>query len=119
VRQAERGNAKYQTYLGYMYQTGQNVPQDYHLAAHWYIAAAERGDIHGQHLLGLLYNLGLGVRQDFVEAYKWLNLAAAGAGGDDRDYYARMRDAVASKLSLLEIYDAQRRARDWTAARVR
>jgi TPR repeat protein len=65
-------------------------------------------------LLGLLYDRGQGVPLDYVEAHKWLNLAAARAGRDDRDYYVRMRNAVASKLTRAQIYEAQRRARDWT-----
>jgi TPR repeat protein len=114
VRLAERGSARYQTYLGYMYETGRGVPQDYHLAAYWYRLAAEQGDIRAQHLLGLLYDRGQGVPLDYVEAHKWLNLSAARAGRADRDYYVRMRNAVASKLTRAQIYEAQRRARDWT-----
>jgi hypothetical protein len=117
VRLAERGSARYQTYLGYMYETGRGVPQDYHLAAYWYRLAAEQGDVRAQHLLGLLYDRGQGVPLDYIEAHKWLNLAAARAGGGDRDYYVRMRNAVASKLTRAQIYDAQRRARDWTLGR--
>lgn len=117
VRLAERGSARYQTYLGYMYETGRGVPQDCHLAAYWYRLAAERGDVRAQHLFGLLYDRGQGVPLDYVEAHKWLNLAAARAEGRDRDYYVRMRNAVASKLTRAQIHDAQRRARDWTLGR--
>jgi hypothetical protein len=115
-RFAERGSALYQTYLGYMYETGQGVPQDYHLAAYWYRLAAEQGHVRAQHLLGLLYDRGQGVPLNYVEAHKWLNLAAARAAAGDRDYYVRIRNAVASKLTRAQIYDAQRRARDWTLA---
>jgi hypothetical protein len=117
VRLAARGSARYQTYLGYMYETGRGVPQDYHLAAKWYRLAAEQGDVHAQHLLGLLYDRGQGVPLDYVEAHKWLNLSAASAAGVDRDYFVRMRNAVASKLTRDQIYEAQRRARDWTLGR--
>jgi hypothetical protein len=116
-RLAGRGSALYQTYLGYMYETGQGVPQDYHLAAYWYRLAAEQGHVRAQHLLGLLYDRGQGVPLNYVEAHKWLNLAAAGSARDDRDYYVRIRNAVASKLTRAEIYDAQRRARDWKLGR--
>jgi uncharacterized protein len=114
VRLAEHGNARYQTALGYMYETGQNFPQDYYLAALWYRRAAERGDVRAQHLLGLLYDRGQGVPLNYVEAHKWLNLAAARAASGDRDYFVRIRNAVASKLTRAEIYEAQRRAREWT-----
>src|SRR4051794_27240753 len=116
VRSAELGSAKYQAVLGYMYETGRGVPQDYHLAAYWYRCAAEQGFAPAQHLLGLLYDRGQGVPLDYVEAHKWLNLAAARAAANNRDYYVRLRNAVASKLTRGQIYDAQQRARDWTLA---
>ena len=116
-RLAGRGNAVYQTNLGYMYETGQGVPQDYRLAAAWYYLAAEQGYVRAQHLLGMLYDKGQGVRPDHVEAHKWLNLAAARANRADRDYFTRIRNAVASKLSRDQTYEAQRRAREWQAQR--
>jgi TPR repeat protein len=114
VRLAERGNAKYQLYLGYMYETGRNFPQDYQLAALWYRRAADQGNVHAQYLLGLLYDRGQGVPLNYVEAHKWLNLAAARAGSGDRDYFVRIRNAIASKLTRAEIYESQLRAREWT-----
>ena len=44
MRLAEAGNASYQAELGYMYEIGVGVPQDYHLAAAWYYRAAEQGN---------------------------------------------------------------------------
>jgi TPR repeat protein len=117
VQLAERGSARYQTVLGYMYEIGRGVPQDYRLAALWYRRAAEQGYVRAQHLLGLLYDRGQGVPLDYVEAHKWLNLAAARAASGDRDYFVRIRNAVASKLSRGQIYEAQRRAREWSLGR--
>ena len=117
VRSAELGSARYQAVLGYMYEAGRGVPQDYHLAAFWYRQAAEQGNVRAQHLLGLLYDRGQGVPLDYVEAHKWLNLAAARASSGDRDYFVRIRNAVASKLTRHQIYDAQRRARVWALGR--
>jgi len=65
-------------------------------------------------ILGLLYDRGQGVPLNYVEAHKWLNLAAARAGSGDRDYFVRIRNAVASKLTRAQIYESQQRARDWT-----
>jgi len=119
VRSAERGNARAQAVLGFMYEFGRGIPQDYVLAARWYLRAAAQGEPHGQHLLGLLYDKGRGVPEDAVEAYKWLNLAAARAGLRDRDYYIRMRDAIASKMDRYSIAEGQRRARAWWPVRER
>jgi TPR repeat protein len=110
---AERGNPQAQTQLGVMYEKGVGVPQDYYLAAQWYHRAAEQGDPQAQHRLGILFNKGFGVRVNFIEAYKWLNLAAARMRTSDRGYYARIRDAVASKLSYAELSDGQLRASLW------
>ncbi|WP_431204246.1 tetratricopeptide repeat protein [Bradyrhizobium betae] len=76
---AERGIAPAQTYLGFLFETGRGVPQNYTEAAMWYRRAAEQGDSRAQYSLGLLYDRGQGVPQDIVEASKWLNLSAAAA----------------------------------------
>jgi hypothetical protein len=112
--EAERGSPVAQTYLGYMYQYGLGVPRDYVLATSWLHQAAEQGEPTGQFLLGLLFDKGYGVPLDWVEAEVWLNLAAAHAGPRQQDYYARVRDAVAQKLTLNQLAEAQRRASVWT-----
>jgi TPR repeat protein len=61
-----------------------------------------------------MYDKGQGVRQDAVLAHKWLILAAAHAGQRQREYYARLRDAVASKMSSAQIALAQQLALEWT-----
>jgi TPR repeat protein len=48
---AERGNAAAQSYLGYMFETGRGVPQNYTEAAMWYRRAAEQGDGLAQYSL--------------------------------------------------------------------
>lgn len=111
---AHRGSPRHQAYLGFMYEHGRGVPQDYKRAAQWYHLAAQAGDPRGQHWLGMLYNKGFGVPASYIQAHKWLNLAAAGASDADRDYFIRMRDAVATKLNRPASYEAQRRARDWS-----
>jgi len=112
--EAERGSQVAQTYLGYMYQYGLGVPQNYVLAASWLHQAAEQGEPTGQFLLGLLFDKGYGVPQDWMEAEIWLSLAAAHEGGKQQDYFARVRDAVAQKLTLNQLAETQRRASAWT-----
>jgi uncharacterized protein len=113
VLEAERGSPVAQTYIGYMYQCGLGVPRDYVLATSWLHQAAGQGEPTGQFLLGLLFDKGYGVPQDWVEAEVWLNLAAAHVTGMQQDYFARVRDAVAQKLTLDQIAEAQRRASAW------
>jgi uncharacterized protein len=111
--EAERGSAVAQTYLGYMYQYGLGVPRDYVIASSWLHQAAEQGEPTGQFLLGLLFDKGYGVPIDWVEAEVWLNLAAAHAPLQQQDYFARVRDSVAAKLTLNQLAETQRRAAAW------
>lgn len=119
MRRAQHGNAEAQTYLGYMYSNGRGVPQDYAAAALWLRRAADQGYPTGQFLLGLLYDKGHGLKQDFPEAYFWLNLAAAHASIRQRDYWTRIRNAVAGKLTLDELANTQNRAVAWRPTRER
>ena len=114
---AERGSAVAQSYLGYMFETGRGVPQNYTEAAMWYRRAAEQGDSLAQYSLGLLYDRGQGVPRDIIEASKWLNLSTAAAPLRARDARARIRDAVTTKMTRGEIAQARLRALEWAPSR--
>ena len=79
---AEQGNVQAEGIVGWMYNVGKGVPQDYTEAAKWYRLAAEQGNVHAEGKLGWLYNSGEGVPQDYTEAVKWYRLAAE--QGDDQ-----------------------------------
>ena len=108
-----RGSAHAIGLLGFRYENGFGVPQNYIAAADLYLRAAEQGDVFAQCRLGLSYDKGHGVRQDFILAYKWLDLAAAKAPRREHDFYLRLRDAVASKMSLAQVSEGQRLALMW------
>jgi uncharacterized protein len=110
---AERGSCTAQTYLGYMRQYGLGVTRDYVIAASWFHQASVQGEPTAQFLLGLLYDKGFGVPKDWVEAEVWLNLAAAHADQGHRDYWTRVRDSVAQKLTLDQLAEANLRASAW------
>ncbi|MBR1175265.1 sel1 repeat family protein [Bradyrhizobium sp. KB893862 SZCCT0404] len=114
---ALRGDPRAQALLGFMFENGYGAPQVYYTAASLYQAAALRGNPFGQAMLGLMYDKGHGVPQDFILAYKWLNLAAGRSSKHERDYVLRLRNAVASKMSSLQIAEGQRLAMLWVAAR--
>jgi TPR repeat protein len=116
---ARRGNASAQTYLGFLFETGRGVPQNYPEAAIWYRCAAEQGDSLAQYSLALLYDKGQGVPQDIVEANKWLNLSTAAAPRGAREARARLRDAVTTKMTRGEIARARLRALEWVPTRER
>jgi TPR repeat protein len=113
---ARRGNARALALLGFLYEQGLGEPKAYPAAANLYAQGAERGDPFAQAMLGLMYDKGHGVPRDFVLAYKWLNLAAAHASGRQHEVFARLRDAVASKMSDNEIAEGQRLALYWIPA---
>jgi uncharacterized protein len=115
---ALRGSARAQALLGLMYENGFGVPQAYDAAADLYQRAAVQGDPFAQSRLGLIYDKGHGVPQNVILSYKWLDLAAAHATKRERDYYLRLRDAVASKMSSDQIVEGQRLALIWAPGRL-
>jgi len=110
---ARRGDARAETYLGFMYENGRGVPQNMDEAARWLRSAAVAGDPLAQFIFADLWDKGFGVRQDPVTAEVWFNLAAARAGGRSRDHWERMRDEVAATLTLDELAAVRRRALAW------
>jgi uncharacterized protein len=114
---ALRGDARAQAFLGFLYENGYGAPQAYDAAADLYIRAAASGNPFGQAMLGLMYDKGHGVPQDFILAYKWLDLAAARASLRERDYFLRLRNAVASKMSPAQISEGQHLALIWAPGR--
>jgi len=114
---AQRGNARAQAMLGFMYANGRGVPQSYDVAVDWYLQSAEHGDPTGQYLLGLMYDKGFGVTPDVILAHKWLNLAAAHAPRQNRENVLRLRDALASKMTRAQLDLAQQLAVDFVPSR--
>jgi len=113
----ERGSPRALGQLGFRYENGFGVPQDYVAAADLYRRAAEQGDTFAQSRLGLSYDRGHGVPLDDILAYKWLNLAAARAPRSQRRFYLTLRNAVASKMSLAQVSEGQRLAMIWAGNR--
>jgi len=114
LQSAERGDARAQTILGFMFATGRGAPQNYVLAVYWYTRAAEQGNPDAQYQLGVCYDLGKGVAVDWILAHKWLNLSTARTRArEERDFRARMRDAVATKLGPPSLAIAQNLAIAW------
>lgn len=77
--------------------------------------ALERADTEqtGEALydLGILFSTGQGVEMDYVEAHKWFNLAALRGVIEARDWRAE----IAREMSMDQIAEAQRQAREWLA----
>jgi uncharacterized protein len=104
---AHGGDVRAQARLCFMFQAGLGVVQSFAVAADFCHTAAEQGDPNAQYLLGLMYDKGQGVGRDVVLAYMWLNLAAAGGAPSVRPAYARIRDAVATKMTPAQLQYGQ------------
>ena len=102
-KSAEKGDACAQCNLGWMYHTGQGVPQDYQQAVYWYTKAAEQGSASAQCNLGVMYAKGQGVPQNYKYAYVWSNLAAS-KGLENAKHN---RDLFAEKLTPQTLAEAQ------------
>ena len=114
---AEQGNFLAQYDLGFMYDTGDGVPQDDARAVRWYRLGAEQGHALAQFYLGLAYAEGQGAPEDDIQAHMWYTLAAAGAPDNERRLQmAADRDDVAQRMRPAQIAEAQRLAREWDAA---
>jgi hypothetical protein len=68
LKAAEQGMAGAQWMVGFFYERGQGVPQDFAKAAKWYRKTVELGDAAAQYSLGWSYYRGQGVSQDCVRA---------------------------------------------------
>ncbi len=110
---AEQGNAETRFILGLMYDNGRGVAQDHAMAVKWYRKAAEQGIAKAQFNLGVSYEDGQGVPQNYMLAYMWFDLASSALEGEGRERAIKNRNAVASKLTLEQIADAQLLAREW------
>jgi len=76
IRQrALQGDPHAQFAIGTRYAVGENEPQDYAIAARWFLKAAEQGLVLAQDNLGAYYWAGRGVPKDVVKAYYWSSVA--------------------------------------------
>ena len=99
---AESGDSDAQINLANMYFDDNGVPLDDVESLKWYLLAANQGNADAQIALGFLYKYGEAVRFDYVQAYNWFDLA-----GSDSD-----RDIVATMMTVAEISEAQKLARE-------
>ena len=97
---AEQGDAAAQIQLGFTYEHGKGVPQDYKEAVKWYLKAAEQGNAIGQFNLGVMYEHGKGVPQDYEEALNWYRKAAEQATPQGRAVWANVHPMVKALLRI-------------------
>ena len=74
--EAEEGNLQAKSNIGYMYEHGWGVPQDYQKAMTWYKEAAKGSLSEAEYNVGILYHNGYGVAKNNSEAKNWFQKAA-------------------------------------------
>lgn len=77
-RAADKGDARSQHSIGYMYESGNGTALDYVRAMASYRQAAAQGTAASANSIGALYMRGLGVPADHHEAVNWFRKAAEG-----------------------------------------
>ena len=83
---ADQGNTQSMYMLGWLYDTGYGVAQDYVKAREWFEKAADKGQADAMYNLGRLYGYGHGVAQDYVKAREWFEKAADKGQADAMTY---------------------------------
>jgi uncharacterized protein len=71
-----RSSKESQRIIGQFFLAGNNVPQNYEEALHWYELAAKGGDAEAQSELAFLYFTGNFIEQDYERAKYWFDIAA-------------------------------------------
>lgn len=105
---AAQGSGLAQHFLGQAYNLGRGIPQDNVEAVLWYKLAAAQGLKDAQTILGVCYENGQGIPQDYIRAHLWYNLAAA----QGQIIATHNREAIAKKMTLAQIAEAQKLARE-------
>lgn len=104
LQQARSGDPSAQTYIGYLYHTGQGLPRDPKQAAQWFRQAAWQGHADAQYNLGVLHTLGEGVAPDPQLATRWYQAAAR-----------QGHPAACYRMGIAHYY-GEGAERDWRAA---
>ena len=105
---AEQGDADVQYNLGWMYQNGEGVLQDYAEAVKWFRLSAKQGETDAQNNLGVMYQSGFGVLQSNVMAHMWSNIASA----NGHPTSGNLRAFLVERMSNADISAAQQMARE-------
>jgi uncharacterized protein len=110
---ADRGAPHAFNAVGELYLRHSDIQRSRATALDWFLRGAQLDNSAAMYNVGILYVLGDGVVRDEVEAYKWFDLAAAAGVGDDRDKAVLARQAVAERLTPLQVQTAKVEARQW------
>ncbi|MDP3119628.1 MAG: tetratricopeptide repeat protein [Sulfuricurvum sp.] len=103
LKSAHQGNTVAQCRLGFTYEHGDGVAQDYTIAIHWYSKSAKQGNAEAQFRLGTMYYNGKGVMKNNMIAYALYSL---------NNDTGSLRDLTAQDLTTEQINQAQALTRE-------
>lgn len=113
---AEKGDAKAQYFMGFLYHHGYGMKRDEVEASKWFRMAADQGEWQSQYYLGVIYEKGsVGLKQDLATAHMWLSLAAINPGTTFRDSL-HTKEAIGKlehKMKPEQIAQARDMAKNW------
>ncbi len=112
---AEKGDAKAQFYMGFLYHHGYGVKRNEGEASKWFRMAADQGEWQSQYYLGVIYEKGVGLKQDLPAAHMWLSLAATNPGTTFRDslHTKEALGKLEHKMNAEQIAQAKEMAKNW------
>ncbi len=110
---ADNGHVRAMYQLGDAFANGRGVVKSPLWAARWYGKAAMRGHRRAQYVFGVGHAAGLGMPVNRVEGGKWLRIAGKAGHADA----ARVRKALAKKMTPVELKSARRLAAAWRVDR--
>lgn len=101
---AEKGDARAQAGIGYLFLRGLGTDVDTDAAKSWYEKAAAQGQAEAQLMLGVMYFFGQGVPRDFVWSYAWCEMAFINGSPEALD----CRDASTDSMSDAQLRESFR-----------
>lgn len=113
-KSAAQNNSDAESKLGLLYLVGEVVDKNYLVAKEYLEKAAFKGNYAAQNNLAVMYEKGQGFPKDYISAYHWYNLASADTGKVGQNA-AKNRDLLESRLSSLQLAQAQAMTRDFLA----
>jgi TPR repeat protein len=113
VDMAERGDAKAQTALGFLYLIGLWLDPDDQKAFNWFEAAAFQGVPQAQYYLGTMYLKGRGIGANAPAAYFWCELAVAQGLTAERPLAFSCREEAARSMNPEDVREAMVRVKSW------
>jgi len=108
-RLADRGDAKAQAGLGYLYYAGLGVAQDSRRAAEWFYRAANKGETTAQFFLALMHRNADGVPGSRTLSLMWCELAMSGGQPDAFEW----REQIMADATEPERREAWRLVAEW------